>query len=173
MTLIIGNVIGLIGSIAMVIGGNLKDKNKALTAQTMQLLFLSISNLVLGSIPGFIMNLISVIRNILSSFNKLNKIAITCIIFLSTILTIKYNNLGIIGYLPLINNTIFIIFMNTKNDISFKLLTILYMILWLIHNVYIKAYTTSIFNIITLVSSIIAILRIKKKMTNTKLERKV
>lgn len=163
MTLIIGNVIGLIGSIAMVIGGNIKDKSKALTAQTMQLLFLSISNLVLGSIPGFIINLISVIRNILSNCNKLNKIAITIIILLSTILTIKYNNLEIIGYLPLINNTIFIIFMNTKNDINFKLLTILYMILWLIHNIYIKAYTTSIFNTITLISSIIAIIRIKKK----------
>lgn len=163
MTLIIGNIIGLIGSIAMVIGGNIKDKSKSLTAQTMQLLFLSISNLVLGSIPGFIINLISVIRNILSNCNKLNKIAITIIILLSTILTIKYNNLGIIGYLPLINNTIFIIFMNTKNDINFKLLTILYMILWLIHNIYIKAYTTSIFNTITLISSIIAIIRIKKK----------
>lgn len=70
MTLIIGNIIGLIGSFAMVIGGNIKDKSKALTAQTMQLLFLSISNLVLGSIPGFIINLISVIRNILSNRNN-------------------------------------------------------------------------------------------------------
>lgn len=161
MTLIIGNVIGLIGSIVMVIGGNIKNKNKALTTQTIQLIILGISNVILGSISGLIINLISVIRNILSNFNKLNKIAIALIIIVSSILTIKYNNLGIIGYLPLINNTIFIIFMNTKSDINFKVLTIFYITLWLIHDLYIKAFTTSIFDIGTIISSFIAIYRIK------------
>lgn len=65
MTLIIGNIIGLIGSIVMVIGGNIKDKNKALTTQTIQLIILGISNVILGSISGLIINLISVVRNIL------------------------------------------------------------------------------------------------------------
>lgn len=97
MTLIIGNIIGLIGSIVMVIGGNIKDKNKALTTQTIQLIILGISNVVLGSISGLIINLISVIRNILSNFNKLNKVAIAIIIIVSSLLTIKYNNLGVIG----------------------------------------------------------------------------
>lgn len=161
MTLIIGNIIGLIGSIVMVIGGNIKDKNKALTTQTIQLIILGISNVVLGSISGLIINLISVIRNILSNFNKLNKVAIAIIIIVSSLLTIKYNNLGVIGYLPLINNTIFILFMNTKSDVNFKILTIFYITLWLIHDLYIKAFTTAIFDIGTIISSAIAIYRIK------------
>ncbi len=86
MTLIIGNVIGLIGSIVMVIGGNIKNKNKALTTQTIQLIILGISNVILGSISGLIINLISVIRNILSNFNKLNKIAIALIIIAQLII---------------------------------------------------------------------------------------
>ncbi len=158
--IIIGNIIGLLGSSFMVIGGYLKNKNHAITAQTMQLLFLSISNLILGSLSGFINNLINCVRNVFSVKNKLTIPIKLIIIILSIILTIKYNNLGVIGYLPLINNIIFIIFMNTKSDLNFKFLTIFYMSLWLIHNIYIKAFTTSIFNIITIITCLIAIYKI-------------
>lgn len=164
--IIIGNIIGLVGSMFMVIGGYLKSKNSAIIAQTMQLLFLSISNLILGSLSGFINNLINCIRNVFSVKDKLTIPIKLIIIILSIILTIKFNNLGIIGYLPLINNIIFIIFMNTKSDLNFKFLTIFYMSLWLIHNLYIKAYTTSIFNIITIITCLIAITRIVKSKTS-------
>lgn len=168
--ILIGNIIGLIGSLFMVIGGYLKNKNNAIIAQTMQLLFLSISNLVLGSLSGFINNLINCIRNIFSVKNKLTIPIKIIIIILSTILTIKYNNLGLIGYLPLINNIVFIIFMNTKSDLHFKFLTIFYMMLWLIHNMYIKAFTTSIFNVITIITSLISIYKIKKMdLSNNKI----
>lgn len=64
--ILIGNIIGLIGSLFMAVGGYLKNKNQAIIAQTLQLLSLSISNLILGSISGFINNLINCIRNIFS-----------------------------------------------------------------------------------------------------------
>lgn len=160
--IIIGNIIGLVGSMFMVIGGYLKNKNNAIIAQTMQLLFLSISNLILGSLSGFINNLINCVRNAFSVKNKLTIPIKTIIIILSIILTIKYNNLGLIGYLPLINNIIFIIFMNTKSDLNFKVLTIFYMSLWLIHNLYIKAFTTSLFNVFTIITCTIAIRKIIK-----------
>lgn len=158
--IIIGNIIGLVGSLFMVIGGYLKNKNQAIIAQTLQLLSLSISNLILGSISGFINNLINCVRNIFSVKGKLTWLVKIIIIILSIILTIRFNNLGIIGYLPLINNIIFILCMNTKSDFNFKLLTIFYMILWLIHNIYIKAYTTSIFNCITIITCLIAMNKI-------------
>lgn len=52
--------------------------------------------------------------------------------------------------------------MNTKSDLNFKFLTIFYMSLWLIHNLYIKAFTTSIFNIVTIITCLIAITKIIK-----------
>lgn len=159
--ILIGNIIGLIGSLFMAVGGYLKNKNQAIIAQTLQLLSLSISNLILGSISGFINNLINCIRNIFSLKDKLTNIVKTIIIIISIILTVRFNNLGFIGYLPLINNIIFILFMNTKSDLNFKFLTIFYMALWLIHNIYIKAYTTSLFNVITIITSLIAIYKIK------------
>ncbi len=164
--ILIGNIIGLIGSSFMVIGGYLKNKNQAIIAQTLQLLSLSISNLILGSISGFINNLINCVRNVFSVKGKLTNIIKVIIILISIVLTIRFNNLGLIGYLPLINNIIFIIFMNTKSDLNFKLLTIFYMLLWLVHNVYIKAYTTSIFNCITILTCLIAIHKILSSKTS-------
>lgn len=164
--IIIGNIIGLLGSLFMVWGGYLKNKTHAIIAQTMQLLFLSISNLILGSLSGFINNLINCIRNVFSVKNKLTIPIKLIIIILSIVLTLKYNNLGLIGYLPLINNIIFIIFMNTKSDLNFKFLTIFYMSLWLIHNLYIKAFTTSFFNCVTIITCLIAIHKIVSTKTN-------
>lgn len=164
--LIIGNIFGLIGSIVMIIVGSIKDKNKAILVQTIQLILLSISNLVLGSVSGFIINLVSIIRNILSNKNKLNKVAIAIIIIISTALTLKFNTLGFIGYLPLINNIIFILFMNTKSDIKFKILMIVYITMWLIHDIYIKSYITAIFDLMTIITSFITIFRIKKSNNN-------
>ena len=166
--LIIGNIFGLIGSVVMIIVGSIKDKNKAILVQTLQLIILAISNLVLGSISGFIINLVSIVRNILSNKNKLNKLAIAIIITISTILTIKINSLGFIGYLPLINNIIFILFMNTKSDIKFKILMIIYITMWLIHDIYIKSYVTAIFDFMTIITSFITIFRIKNSNKSTK-----
>jgi len=69
--IVIGNIIGFVGSMFMVIGGYLKNKNNAIIAQTMQLFFLSISNLILGSVSGFINNLINCVRNVFSVKDKL------------------------------------------------------------------------------------------------------
>lgn len=164
MSLIIGNFIGFLGSCFMILGANIKDKTKSLMAQSIQLFTLAISNLILGSISGFIINIVSVIRNILSFFGKLSYVMIGIIIVIMILLTVKFNSLGFIGYLPLISNIVFILFMNTKDNVKFKLLTIFYISLWLIHNLYIKAFSTSIFNVITIISSIIAIVRIKSDL---------
>lgn len=161
MSLIIGNFIGFLGSCFMILGANIKDKTKSLMVQSIQLITLAISNLILGSISGFIINIVSIIRNILSFFGKLSNVMIGIIMIIMILFTVKFNTLGFIGYLPLVNNIVFIIFMNTKDDVKFKLLTIFYISLWLIHDLYIKAFSTSIFDVITIVSCIVAIIRIK------------
>ena len=162
-SIIIGNIIGLIGSILMVYGGSVRKREKAIIIQTIQMSILSLNNLILGSISGFIINIINIIRNILSYKEKLYKPVITIIIIISTLLTIKFNALGLIGYLPLINSIIFILFMNNKSDIGFKILTIIYVIFWLVHDIYIKSYTTAFFDVLTILTSFYAIITLKIK----------
>ncbi|MDE5888643.1 MAG: YgjV family protein, partial [Bacilli bacterium] len=61
------------------------------------------------------------------------------------------------------NSIIFILFMNNKSDIGFKILTIVYVLFWLVHDIYIKSYTTALFDVLTIGTSFYAIINLKFK----------
>lgn len=160
--LVIGNIIGLMGAILMILCGVFKSRKTTIKIQTIQIILLSVSDIILGSITGCIINIISIIRNILSYYEKLTKIWIISLIILSGVLTILFNNIGFIGYLPFINYTIFTIFINIKDDKKFKYLIIVSMLLWCIHDIAIKAYTVALFDILTIITSMITIKKLNK-----------
>ena len=108
MTLIIGNIFALMASIAMIITGILKDKKQILIVQAIQIGLFVISNLVLGGYVGAIINAISLIRNIICYKDKLGIKEIIIITILSVGLSLCFNNLGIVGLLPLIASTLYL-----------------------------------------------------------------
>lgn len=167
-TLIIGNIIALLASIVMVVVGYLKDKKKILITQTIQIGLFVISNLVLGGITGAIINVISGVRNILCYKEKLNKIAIIILIVISITFSFAFNNLGLIGLLPLASTVLYTLFMNTKDVIKFKVLILSTCVLWAIYDIFIKSYTSACFDIMTILTSIISMIQIKQKSTNKK-----
>lgn len=161
VNIIIGNIIALIASILMVYSGMLKQKKKILHFQTVQIGLSVISNIVLGGITGAIINALSLIRNILCYRDKLGlkeKIVIT---FLSIILTLKFNNLGCIGLLPLISTVSYIWLMNVKNVKKFKLLIAFTMLMWFIYDIVIKSYASAIFDFMNIVANIVTLFQIK------------
>lgn len=162
MQIIIGNVVALIASIIMVYSGYIKQKKKILYAQTIQVGLSVLSNIILGGITGAIINAISCVRNILCYKEKLNNIAKFILIILAIVLSICFNNLGIIGFLPLISTIAYILLMNTKNVIRFKFLIIFTMILWFFYDLYIKSYTSACFDFMCIVTNIISIMQIRK-----------
>ena len=163
MTLIIGNIIALIGSLLMVYSGIIKDKKKILFVQSIQILLFIISNLVLGGITGAIINLIGFIRNLLCYYDKYNNLEKIIITIVSIILTIVFNNLGIIGYLPLIAIVAYNLFMTTKNIYFFKYLILFTMVMWSIYDFTIKSYTSFAFDLFTIIANIISLLSLNKK----------
>ena len=78
-------------------------------------------------------------------------------------LTILFNNLGIIGYLPLLSTVVYLWLMNIKNIIHFKYLIIFTMILWAIYDFTIMSYTSCVFDVLTVLSNIISIIQIMHK----------
>lgn len=162
MQLIMGNIIALIASIIMVYSGYLKEKNKILYAQTIQIGLSVLSNIVLGGITGAIINVISCVRNILCYKEKLNTISKTILILLATILSLFFNNLGFIGLLPLISTIIYILLMNTKDVIKFKCLIIFTMMLWCCYDLYVKSYTAACFDFMSIITNFISINQINK-----------
>ena len=163
MNIYVGNIIALVASLLMVYTGILKSKQKIIYLQTVQIGLSAISNIILGGISGAIINVVSCIRNILCYNNKLNNLFKIIIISLSIILILLFNNLGIIGILPLISIIVYTLFINTKNVIELKLLIIFTMIMWGIYDFYIKSYTSFIFDTATMIVNIISIIKLNRK----------
>lgn len=151
-TIIIGNIIALIAASMGFVIGIIKNKKKILYTQTIQFSIYTISNIVLGGISGAITNLIGAIRNILCYKGKLTKNIIFLIIFISIILTLKFNNLGFIGLLPLFNNILYTVFINIKDEFNFKILILITAFLWLIYDITLFAYTSAIFDFFTVIT---------------------
>ena len=168
MQIIVGNIIALIASVIMVYSGYIKEKKKILYFQTVQIALSVVSNIVLGGITGAIINAISCIRNILCYKEKLNTIAKIILIVLAIGLSLAFNNIGLIGLLPVVSTVTYILLMNTKNVIKFKYLIIFTMVLWFIYDVYIKSYTSACFDFLTIVTNIISIVQINKKNNKVK-----
>lgn len=162
MKLIIGNIVALIASLIMVYSGYLKQKKKILYVQTIQIGLSVLSNIIFGGITGAIINAISCIRNILCYKEKLNNITIIVLIIIAITLSLSFNNLGLIGLLPLISTIIYISLMNTQDIIKFKYLIILTMILWLAYDLYIKSYIFAGFDFMNIVVNIISIIQLLK-----------
>ena len=100
---IIGNIIALAASLLMVYTGILNNKKKILYFQTMQIGMFVISNIILGGVTGAIINILSMIRNILCYKNKLELKEKVIITILSVVLSLKVNNLVNVGLLRLIS----------------------------------------------------------------------
>lgn len=160
--LVIGNVVALIASLLMVYSGFLKKKKGILYVQTIQIGLFVLSNLILGGITGAIINAISCVRNILCYKDKLGLKEKIIITILSVIFSLLFNNLGLIGLLPLIYMVIYVWLMNTKEVIKFKLLIIFTTIIWLIYDLYIKSYTSSFFDLANIIANLISIYQINK-----------
>ena len=120
MFLIIGNVIALVASLLMVYSGILKEKKKILYVQTVQIGLSVASNIVLGGITGAIINAISMIRNIICYKEKLGTKEKIIITILSVSLSLIFNNLGLIGILPVVSTVTYVWLMNIKDVKKFK-----------------------------------------------------
>lgn len=166
--LILGNIIALIGSLIMVYSGLIKNKSKVIYVQTIQIILLVLSNIILGGITGAIINIISCIRNILCYQNKLFKKEKIIIIILAVCLSILFNNLGLIGLFPLISIILYTLFMDTRSIIKFKILNIIVMFLWCLYDLYIKSYSSAIFDILSIITNIIAICQILNQKRKVK-----
>ncbi|MBQ7104971.1 MAG: YgjV family protein [Bacilli bacterium] len=162
MTIVLGNIIALIGSFLMIYVGLLKKKKKIIFVQTIQIGLLVISNIILGGITGAITNSVSCLRNILCYKNKYDKKVKIGLIILSVALSLSFNNLGFIGLLPVISNVLYTWLMDTKSVIRFKYLVALTLLLWFIYDLYIMSYTSAIFDLISSISNLIGIYEIKK-----------
>ena len=163
MIIVIANIIALIASIIMVYTGVFKDKKLILNMQNVQMGLLCLSNALLGGVTGAITNGLGIVRNLLCYYKKFNVAVKIIFIIISTILTVLFNNMGIIGYFPLIAVVVYTWLITIEDVIKFKILIIFTMVMWVIWDFTIKQYTTVVFDIFTIITNCISIYSIKNK----------
>lgn len=112
------------------------------------------------------MNGIGLVRNILCYKDKLHIKEKVIIIILSVILTLKFNNLGFIGLLPLISMVLYICFINIKNVVKFKLLIIFTFCMWLVYDLYINSYFSAFFYFVNIMANFVSIFQLRKKVNS-------
>ena len=157
MNVIAANIIDFIAALIQVGTGSIKKKSRILIAQIIQLLLQGVSMLLLGGVTGAISNLLSCLRNYICYKGKLNVWWKAALIAASVVMTILFNEQGLLGVLPAAVCIVFIIFMDVKDPIKFKLLVTLSFIPWMIYHFILKSYVGAIFDAASIVTSTVTL----------------
>lgn len=154
---IIAQICLFLGATLMVASGLPKQKRQILLLQDLQLAFLTVGVGLLGSIAGAATNILSIFRNKLYQRGYMSH-TIQIVYILATIcIVLPLNNLGWVGLLPIAATCAFTAAINCKNIVTYKCVFISTCIMWLIHDIYIQAWATILFDILGIITNTIAI----------------
>lgn len=157
MTIIIANIIDFIAALIQVGSGAIKKKSKILAVQIVQLLMQGVSMLLVGGITGAISNVLSCWRNYLCYKEKLNKIWKGILIAASVAMTVLFNNQGWIGVIPVVVCTVYILLMDAKDPVKFKLLVTLSFVPWIVYHFALRLYVAAVFDVASVVTSAVTL----------------
>ena len=163
MNIIIANIIDFVAAVVQVGSGAIKKKSKILIVQTIQLLMQAVSMLLLGGVTGAVSNVLSCFRNFLCYKDKLNIVWKIILIVASIGFTIALNGQGFLGIIPAAVCTVYIIFMDVKDPVKFKLLVTLSFVPWAVYHFILKSYTGAIFDAATVVTNTVTLIKMVKE----------
>lgn len=157
--IIVGNIIMFIASLIMVSLGLFKTCKQVVTGQTVQIGLMGIGSIFLGTIPGLIANILGIVRNLLSYHSKLTRALQVTLSIAAAIAILLFNNIGWLGLLPLLAAVIYTLCMNTADIIKLKCLIGGTLLLWAVHDFAIQSYVSFAFDIFSILTCIIGIVR--------------
>ena len=163
MVIIIANIIDFVAAMIQVGSGAIKKKSKILVVQIVHLLMQATSMLLLGGVTGAVSNVLSCFRNYLCYKEKLNNVWKAVLILAYVAMTVAFNNQGFLGIIPLVVCTVYIIFMDVKDPVKFKLLVTLSFVPWIFYHFIIKSYTGAFFDAASVVTNGITLFRMMKE----------
>lgn len=166
ITIVIANIIDFIAAMIQVASGTVKNRRRILLFQILQIGLQTVSMTLLGAIPGAISNVLSCIRNYLCYKDIFTLPVKILLILLSGILTALFNNQGLLGWLPFAVCTFYVIFMDIKDPVKFKILVTLTFIPWIPYHLFIKSYTGAFFAFATVLTNCFTLFQMKKGLHN-------
>jgi hypothetical protein len=168
MTILIANAIDFVAALIQVASGSIKRKSRILAVQIVQLLMQAVSMVLLGGYTGAVSNVLSCWRNYLCYKGKLSNLWKILLTAASLAMTLAINNQGLLGYLPFVVCTLYILLIDLKDPVHFKLLVTLSFIPWLIYHLILGSYTGAFFDAATVVTNGITLFFMVRDKKNKK-----
>ena len=153
MTVIIANIIDFVAALIQTASGTIRQKQKILAVQILQLLLQATSMAMLGGMTGAVSNILSCWRNYLCYKDKLTAFKKFLLIAASILMTVLLNDQGIWGILPAAVCTVYILLMDVKDPVKFKLLVTVSFVPWMFYHFAIRSYVGAFFDFATIVTN--------------------
>ena len=166
--LLIGNILSLLGQVSLVIASLNTSKTRTLVIQTVGFVLMCLANLALLGIAGFVMNVISIVRNILFAKDKAGKAVVAGLVLAYIVVTVAVEaSVGFVDrfwYLPLLANIVFTVFAFVPSW-KFKLMNTFTFACWIPYDLLLGNYVATAFDIGNVAANIVSIARIRRRET--------
>lgn len=167
MLYILAQIIGFIAFFVSLIAYHRKDKKTILINMIIANIINLVHYLLLGAYSGCITKLLAIFRDCFIIFKKncnnfLNYFYLIFFIILYIIASIFTFN-GILSILPLLAALIYTIFIWNGNELRLKKIAFICYFIWLIYNIFVMSISGIVSNVISIVSTLIAIKNEKRR----------
>lgn len=160
---LVANIIDFFAAMIQIGTGAVKKKSKILILQIVQILMQGVAMMLLGGVTGAVNNVLSCVRNYICYKEKLNLPWKIFFIAASVVMTVILNTQGIFGMIPAAVCIIYILFMDVKDSLKFKMLVMLTFIPWFFYHLILGSYTGAASDAATIVANIVTIIKMHKE----------
>ena len=169
---ILGNILSFCATITDSISGSMKTRGKMIGVQTISQLFYGASAFVLKGYSALVQNVIAIFRNIFVISEKKSRMLEWIFLALGVVFGIYFNNLGVMGLLPVLANLEYTIAMFKFEDklIPVKIAFLINTVLFAIFNIAIYNFIGFICNVAVAVSLVLYLVRNRKSSERPFLE---
>ena len=166
MNLLLAQVFAFLSSSCLLISFWQKKRIKILFFQILDSAFDIIQYTLLGAYTGSLISLLGATRAY--TFSKTNNKYFLFLFLLLYIIASLITFDGVISFIPLIAALVYTIVTWNKKEKNIRLFSILVFILWFIYDILVKAYVSSITDIVLVVSNFIAFYKLDLKSKSLK-----
>ena len=167
LSVFLGNFFSILATIADVWGSSRKSTRQLLWGQTVGQVFLAMSTFALRGYSALVQNIVSIIRNLTALTNKSSKILEYTLVVLGVVLGIVFNNMGLVGWFPILANLEYsvAIFRFKDSEILLKTALCICIILYTVFNLAISNYAGVVTNMAVLATTLISMFKGRQAKT--------
>lgn len=115
--ILLGNAFSLLATVSDLYSVSRKTARSMLVTQTVTQALLGLSSLALGGYSAVVQNVVSILRNLAALKQTSSRVLEYGLIAAGVVLGVAFNNLGLIGWLPILSNLIYSVSVfRFKND---------------------------------------------------------